>query len=146
MRWVWRMMRTAEEFEGLWTLHRTIDDRQGRQTGNFRGTAMFSLAEPGTLRYHETGDMRFGGDGPVFRAERKYEWQFGEKDVCVVFDDGSAFHSFVPNGQVPGTTHLCGNDLYNVTYDFLAWPIWTATWKVVGPRKNYTSVSSYAPA
>jgi hypothetical protein len=140
------MMRTAEEFEGHWTLHRTIDDRQGRQTGDFRGTATFSFVESGKLRYHEAGGMRFGTDGPVFRAERKYEWQFGEKDVCVVFDDGSAFHSFVPSGQVPGTTHLCGDDLYEVTYDLRDWPVWTATWKVVGPRKDYTSVSSYERA
>jgi hypothetical protein len=139
------MMHVATDFEGLWTLKRSIDDRHSDQMGDFQGTATFASATDGALTYYETGQMRFGAGAQVFNAERRYQWQFENEQVAVFFHDGSPFHHFTPTGQGAGTTHLCGDDLYDVTYDFREWPVWTATWSVQGPRKNYTSVSTYAP-
>ena len=41
----------------------------------------------------------------------------------------------------PRTVHLCAPDRYEVAYDFTAWPHWSATWTVEGPRKDYVMTS-----
>ena len=107
------------------------------------GEARFTGEAP-DLVYHEAGDLRLG-TGPVLRAERRYLWHFGEGRVTVRFEDGRAFHAFPLTAEAEGSDHPCGEDLYRVTYDFRDWPRWRATWEVAGPRKDYTSISDYAP-
>jgi len=133
------------DFLGVWNITRTIDDRKGRQTGHFSGVATFSEAEQTRLLYDEKGQMRFG-QGAQMLATRRYIWDFGDTEVRVSFDDERPFHSFVPNGSGAGTDHPCGDDFYEVSYDFLQWPLWTAVWKVTGPRKDYTSHTVYTVA
>jgi len=137
-------MLTATDFAGDWQLNRQITDRHGAMNGTLVGTVTLSGAGA-ALRYAETGRLRLES-GPVMEATRDYLWTFKDGHVEVRFADGAAFHTFTPAGKVPGSTHLCGADLYNVTYDFRDWPQWRATWGVKGPRKDYTSVSHYAPA
>lgn len=128
------------DFAGTWRLTRKIDDRKSGQTGQFDGQAVLSPSDGGLL-YHETGQMRFGGG--VMQAERRYLWRFMPDHVDVRFADGAAFHRFTPAGAAPGTDHPCGDDFYQVMYDFTAWPQWQAVWTVQGPRKDYTSYSTY---
>lgn len=130
-----------DDFVGAWRLQRLIDDRMSAQTGDFQGTADLRVSEAG-LAYSETGKMRLGA-GPIMTAQRQYNWTFRSDSVVVTFEDGAAFHSFVPAGLAPGTDHPCGDDFYRVVYDFTDWPIWQTTWDVMGPRKDYTSVSTY---
>lgn len=130
------------DFAGSWLLRRQIDDRLSKQTGEFSGSAVLTESAGGGLIYHETGTMKFGG-GPAMIAERRYLWSFASDYVDVAFDDGRAFHRFVPFGHVAGTDHPCGADFYTVRYDFTAWPRWSAVWTVTGPRKDYVSVSQY---
>lgn len=61
------------------------------------------------------------------------------------FDDGRPFHRFCLAQKAEGSDHPCGDDLYRVAYDFSDWPHWQAVWTVVGPRKDYTSTTRYAP-
>lgn len=133
-------MLNARDFLGHWQFDRQIDDRNGGQLGIVTGTADFT-PENALVRYREAGQLRIG-DGPVLSAERSYLWRF-EKSVEVMFDDGRQFHSFVPMGRGQGTDHPCGEDFYQVTYDFRGWPEWTSTFQVSGPRKDYTSVTAY---
>lgn len=135
-------MLTPADFEGHWNLHRTIEDRYAGQMGDFRGSALFRAEADDHLAYFETGMVRFGA-GPVMKAERRYHWRFDGNAVDVRFADGAAFHRFTPTGVGAGTDHPCGDDFYTVQYDFTAWPDWTATWTVTGPRKDYTSTSKY---
>ncbi|SEW03618.1 hypothetical protein SAMN04488515_0756 [Cognatiyoonia koreensis] len=134
-------MLTAGDFEGRWQLSRQIDDKLLGQAGTFDGTAELT-GSGNTMHYREDGQIRIG-DGQPMTATRRYRWTFTGEDVNVTFADGQPFHRFVPEGCVAGTEHPCGNDLYRVTYDFSAWPEWTAIWTVVGPRKDYTSRSRY---
>jgi hypothetical protein len=135
-------MLTQADFAGSWLLRRQIDDRLSKQTGEFSGTAVLSKNAGGGLNYHETGTMVLG-NGPAMTAERRYSWTFAADHIDVAFDDGRAFHRFVPSGHVAGTDHPCGADFYTVRYDFTDWPRWSAVWTVTGPRKDYVSVSQY---
>lgn len=137
------MTLTATDFRGDWHLKRVITDRLGGMDGTLSGLATFTGAGD-ALIYDETGRLALAS-GPVMEATRRYLWSFDAEIVSVRFSDGAEFHTFSPIGAAIGTTHLCGADLYDVTYDFREWPVWTATWSVKGPRKDYTSVSRYSP-
>lgn len=138
-------MLQPSDFVGTWRLERHLDDRLGQMDGDLHGQAEFREVAAGALSYAETGTLTLARGGTLV-AERRYRWWWRDNDVAVFFDDGAPFHHFCPGGLVPGSAHLCGDDTYNVTYDFRDWPRWTATWEVTGPRKRYTSHSAYAPA
>lgn len=133
------------DFAGRWRLVRAITDHRLRQSGDLEGEVQLTPAGDAVLDYSEAGELRYG-DGPPMAATRAYRWIFAGRGVDVTFPDGRPFHAFAPIGHVEGTDHLCGADLYRVRYDFTAWPRWTATWAVRGPRKDYLAVSTYDPA
>ncbi len=133
---------TAADFVGAWRITREITDFRLHESGVLEGEASFSESETGLL-YHERGTLRFAGGAPLV-AERRYQWVFGANEVAVNYADGSAFHSFVPTGSPVAKPHLCGEDLYNGSYSFAAFPAWQVTWSVEGPRKNYRSVTHYS--
>lgn len=136
-------MLSAADFCGQWHLKRQISDRAARQSGHLKGTANLVNQGDGLLRYDETGAFQLA-QGPVMQAARRYQWRFSDVWVDVQFEDGRPFHGFVPDGLVDGTDHPCGADHYQVQYDFRNWPDWQARWTVIGPRKDYTSVSHYS--
>lgn len=129
-----------DAFLGTWRLDRTIEDRRAGQTLSFAGLAKVTKTPEGAT-YWEGGVLTLP-NGPL-HGERRYHWAPVEHGVAVFFEDGRTFHSF--SFRAAEADHLCGDDLYRVTYDFAQWPKWTATWRVEGPRKNYTSVSRYQP-
>ena len=135
-------MRGIDDFEGDWQIERVITDRLLQQNGTLTGRAQFRRSGPDTLEYAEEGALQMG-DGPKMEARRSYRWQFGPDQVHVMFDDGRAFHSFVPSGYAHGTDHPCGDDDYAVRYDFIPWPQWRTVWLVSGPRKDYSSVTTF---
>ncbi len=135
-------MLTIDDFEGTWQISREITDRLAGKPGQLTGTASFARDGDDVLLYEERGTLRLG-DGPVLEATRRYRWHFVGDRVEMTFDDGAAFHSFTPHGYVDGTKHPCGDDTYNVRYDFIPWPRWRAVWVVTGPRKDYTSVTEF---
>lgn len=137
-------MKVLGDFAGEWALSRQIADAKYGQNGKMIGKVSFA-ARDGGLIYRETGQLTLAA-GAVMQAERSYLWDADDTGIVVRFADGAPFHRFDPVGQVQGTAHLCGDDWYNVTYDFTAWPNWQAKWVVTGPRKDYTSVTRYKPA
>ena len=140
-----RQDRTADHidrFAGRWRLDRRIDDRLSGTTGRFEGEAVLRPDRPGLLRYDEAGLLDLGG-APPMRATRTYLWRIGADVIDVLFADGRPFHHFDPVAGGAGTAHLCGADLYRVTYDLVSWPEWRAVWQVSGPRKDYSSASRY---
>ena len=129
------------DFEGVWRVDRAISHRNGPEA-RFDGQAVFA-SDNGGLVYREDGHLHMPGQPPI-RAERRYLWRVGQAggiDVC--FDDGRAFHR-IGVGGVPEDRHYCDPDIYDVTYDFSAWPVWTSHWEVSGPRKDYTMVTRYS--
>lgn len=132
-----------DDFVGVWRVTRRIADRLGPD-GVFDGTAEMVAQGDAGLRYHESGRLALGS-GPTMTADRRYLWRFAGGGVVVMFADGAPFHTFQPTGRVAGTDHPCGADMYRVRYDFRLWPVWQAEWTVSGPRKDYTSLTTYVP-
>lgn len=137
-------MRDLVAFEGTWAMEREITDHSGGPDGRLTGRCVFS-PEAGGLRLTETGVLEMAELAPM-PAERRYFWRAQGAEITVEFDDGRFFHAFDPRGERAEAGHDCAPDRYDVTYDFSRWPAWTATWRVRGPRKDYTSVTRYTPA
>lgn len=126
--------RSLSDFVGAWRLEKVIRQQDG-MAGRFAGEAVWDAAG----NYCEHGLLHFG-DGPGFRAERRYIWR---APLAVYFEDGRFFHDVPPLG---GTAHHdCAPDTYRVVYDFATWPNWRALWTVTGPRKSYEMICSYSP-
>lgn len=129
------------EFVGKWRLTRDIQEHTGGIT-TFSGEAVLSESDA-QLEYRESGRVTLANSKTI-HAERIYIWRNGlNGQIDVYFADKRFFHSF--SADKPYAEHLCGNDLYKVTYDFTRWPVWESVWQVKGPRKDYTMVSHYAP-
>jgi hypothetical protein len=135
-------LRAADFLQGF-RFDREIEDARAGQVVRAEGTVTFTPDAAGLI-YQESGRLHLPGRAPM-QAERRYLWRFDAQGVAVFFEDGRPFNRFVPAGQGAGTDHPCGADHYRVAYDFTAWPCWTATWQVTGPRKDYTSRTAYAP-
>ncbi|MEO0389347.1 MAG: DUF6314 family protein [Pseudomonadota bacterium] len=129
------MNRKLGDFEGIWHLNRTIRHADGTQA-HFIGQCSFT-PRGGGMDYQETGVLTLPGAAP-FEAQQSYRWGRG---MAVTFPNGRAFHRVPPQGGP--VAHWCKPDQYDGTYDFAAWPDWTLTWTVQGPRKDYTSVTHY---
>lgn len=130
-----------EDFAGCWQLRRRIIDARAGVEGAFEGTAEFRPAAVGFV-YDERGWLTYAGQAPL-QATRRYLWrEDGPGRIVVDQADGTAFHRF-SLGCVAEARHTCVPDFYRVTYDFSGWPRWRATWRVIGPRKGYVSVTDY---
>ena len=133
-------MRTIDDFIGSYDVSRVIEDTRAGATSRFEGQAEITLSHDGAL-YSETGALIIADQR--FEAERKYLWSQNSGKILVCFDDGRAFHDFDPSLGGLASEHLCGEDMYRGGYDFSNWTSWFVTWKVLGPRKDYTSRTSY---
>jgi hypothetical protein len=129
------------DFIGGWAFERQIRDRLGPDL-TAGGTVTFTRARRG-LEQLEEGWIRL--PHTILRAGRRYIWH-GWPEVQVAFADGRPFHSFDARSNVPEARHRCGDDIYDVRYDFSGWPMWSAAWTVSGPRKSYLSLTRYLPA
>lgn len=137
--------RTLWDFEGAWAVARAIRHDDGRRAA-FEGVARAGRDGEG-LAWREAG--RLAMDGRSWEAERRTLWrpspEGAPEEVQVLFEDGRPFHRIDLREDRPAGTHPCGRDLYRVRYDFGAWPEWTATWRVDGPRHAYAMLSRHAP-
>jgi len=127
------------DFEGKWSINRDIKDHISGRDSRFDGQAVFTQDQD-QLIYHETGKLKLP-DAPPMTSERRYFWRAVDGGVAVFFDDDRPFHQFL--FTTAASDHWCDPDQYNVEYNFAAWPVWTATWRVKGPRKDYAMHSSY---
>ena len=132
---------TLWAFEGNWSIERVIEDHLGGPAGQFAGEAAFRRAGQ-RLLYREEGTLRLGSSAPMV-ATRSYIWRQERGWLQVDFDDGRPFHAVPLSVEDPEATHLCDPDRYEVNYDFTTWPTWSASWRVTGPRKDYTMTSRY---
>ena len=129
------------DFAGKWCLTRKIVQSNGDEFV-FEGQANFTW-QKSLLRYTETG-MVTAPNGKKLQAERRYFWQQGEsKQIDVYFEDNRYFHTF--SNAAPYAEHICGNDVYTVSYCLNRWPLWQSSWQVTGPRKDYRMISQYQP-
>jgi len=136
-----------DTLRGNWSVNREIEDRfnatedrTGGQGGFFTGTAQFSGDIP-NLAYREKGTLAIGGTS--LQAERQYIWQCHASSVTVLHKDGTPFHDFTLIDGSATAEHVCGNDLYRGAYWFRSPAEWQVTWVVCGPRKDFTSKTTY---
>lgn len=126
-----------QDFEGAWAFDREVVEAGGRTT-HVTGRAVWAASGTG-LRYTERGEMRLPGHAPI-QVERSYHW---DADLGVFFEDGRFFHYVPMRGGA--TAHWCDPDEYDGFYDFREWPVFSVTWRVRGPRKDYRMATRYTP-
>ena len=129
-----------EGFLGTWRITREITDARAGATAAFAGEVRFHPGQGGLI-YDETGQLLLPGQPPMV-ATRRYVWRADGALIALYFDDGRPFHAIGPGGR-PEDSHDCPPDRYDVCYDFTAWPVWSARWRVRGPRKDYVSLTRF---
>lgn len=131
-----------DAFRGNWVVVRDIRDWLAGERLRFEGQASFEPDASG-LRYTETGTLLLPTGGAL-TAQRSYAFRDGVNGIEVFFQDGRPFHAIPRGADVAAATHWCDPDTYAVSYEFVAWPDWTARWDVRGPYKNYSMVTRYS--
>lgn len=129
---------------GVWGLERWIDDHRAGQGIAVSGMAEIAPHGAGAL-YDERAEMHLPGQPPL-TATRRYLLEGDGPALRFLFEDGRYFHVLDLAVPAPRCHHDCPPDSYDVAYDFAAWPEWRATWRVTGPRKDYTMTTTYRPA
>jgi hypothetical protein len=132
---------------GSWRLTRNFRDRRNETAGIFEGLAIFgetAIQDPEkpsfTLHYREAGRLQFGTfDGP---AQRELLFTSAESSlVRITYVDGRPFLDVDFVGGVGGGCHSCGDDRYEITFDFRLPDALEETWRVRGPSKNYDATT-----
>lgn len=131
------------DFEGRWRIARRIEDEWMGTTGLFEGVGRFTPDGEG-LAYREVGELKLPQEAPL-AASRDYLWRAEPAGIAVLYHDGRFFHRIKAGADVVQDWHVCGEDDYDVTYNFTHWPDWRMIWKVRGPRKDYVSISDFTP-
>lgn len=101
----------------------------------FEGTALISPD-----RFEENGIVHHARQ--KFQATRLYRLVFGEQHVNIHFEDGRLFIALTA-ANVQRVQHVCGEDRYRGRFLFAENGLWTETWSVLGPRKNYKTFARY---
>ncbi len=130
---------------GRWSLDRTIEGH-----GAMRGVATFMPSDANRLAYREQGNLRLI-NGTELQAERAYVYEARDAGFNVYFSESPLrlFHriSLIQREgleYVGEADHPCGEDLYRSTYAFSPNGGFTIRHVVLGPRKNYTMVTTYS--
>lgn len=128
-----------EDFEGLWSLEKVIEDRRDGAV-RFDGSARIAPDGDDWL-YEETGKLTLT-TGAVLEGRRAYRWRQCETGISIFFEDGRPFHH-LPGAGGSGS-HFCDPDQYDVAYFLEHMPDrWEAVWQVRGPRKDYDMTCRY---
>lgn len=159
-----RLSDTLAFVRGGWRIERVLVDHRSGTNGTFTGSALLDGASheeprstheelPSTheeprstgaeLRYFEHGELRFGGH--TGSATRSLAYQgLPDGTVQVRFADGRPFYLLDLRSGQWRAEHLCGEDRYEVTHLVLAADLMEERWRVLGPDKDYQSVSTLA--
>lgn len=123
------------DFVGTWTVQRRVLDHHSAKTATFSGVAKITPTQ-----FTESGGLTL--DGKILNATRAYRLRLNKHSVVVTHPDGA---EFVTLNAVPSQTvrHDCGADAYAGKFFFLDADTWVETWRVIGPRKSYTSIARY---
>lgn len=136
--------RGISDFAGRWRIDRQIVDRKANRRLALAGSVDFVPDDTGLI-CEERGMLDPGDGSAALEAVRRYLWRpAGPGRIGVRFEDGRPFHHFELQPRAEAL-HRCPPDLYRAVYDFSAWPEWSVTWAVTGPRKDYESSTRYLP-
>jgi Family of unknown function (DUF6314) len=136
------MLKLAD-FAGHWHFRRRIAALGGIEMVRVEGVIEFAADTHGLVA-EERGALRLAGTAAPMAAGRRTLWRPAEGEIAVCFADGRPFHRFDPAAPQPQASHDCPPDRYEVAYDFRAFPLWAARWRVSGPKKQYLMVTLHA--
>jgi hypothetical protein len=85
-------------------------------------------------------------DGHEAMASQRYLLTFRGAVVQVYFRNGSFFHEFELRAGGYTAIYQCGTDRYIGRYRLLDPDVWSLTWCVRGPSKNYDIRTLYRRA
>jgi hypothetical protein len=127
--------------KGSWRIDREISDRRSASIARFAGKCDFSRLSDG-LSYAEAGLLTV--DGREHEATQTNRWEVtGEETAIVYFADDKPFHNVHVRMNAAVVEHWCAPDEYRGNYIFESASIWHLTWRVTGPRKDYTACSRF---
>ncbi|WP_170399902.1 DUF6314 family protein [Ruegeria arenilitoris] len=135
--------RSLSDFEGKWSLNRTIHDTRAGQVVQAEGQAVLRPVDQGLI-YDEDVTLRIPGQAEM-KGTRRYLWQESGDRIAVLFDDERYFHALKLGQAQSRDHHDCPPDSYDAVYDFSGWPIWSVSWTVSGPRKTYEMKTEFRP-
>eukprot|EP00038_Savillea_parva_P009763 m.185697 g.185697 ORF g.185697 m.185697 type:complete len:162 (-) comp16527_c0_seq1:200-685(-) len=129
--------------QGGWKLFRRIEDRKNGMSGTFVGTCRFvpDADNTNTLQCIEEGRVRVGvgASQQEHQADRTYTYTFqGPAAFSVAGPDGTILLNLDLTYGAGNDTHVCIKDIYRGQYELVGPDVWTQTWNVTGPNKDYT--------
>lgn len=141
-------------FKGEWTFRRTIrDTRSGHSTAVASGNAVFSEEQQAaTLHYRENGRVILQETMEAHSFFRDYRYCFRLEKMDVYFADivtgnNGLYQSYryhAETGLLQATEmHTCNKDLYTGVYKIESDDLFSNNITVLGPQKDYTSVTVY---
>jgi Family of unknown function (DUF6314) len=129
---------------GTWDLSRSYTDHRSGTTGAFQGRAVLAtdpVAGPDRARYEETGQLRLGSHQGG--ARRSLEYVRRQGGAVMLYRPGR--QPYVDLDLTTGAwdaVHPCGADRYEVSTVVRSRDVVQEYWRVQGPDKDYTAVTT----
>jgi hypothetical protein len=129
---------------GEWKLARTLDDHRSGALGTFSGVAMVS-GDGAAAGYVEEGEIHWGAHaGPAFRRLELERTAAGS--VLMRFSDGRPYVELDLRSGSWRAVHDCGADRYEIETVVRDGGMLEERWRVVGPAKDYSAVTTLTRA
>lgn len=125
----------AYGFVGSWRVRRTVVNHLDHTQHHFAGVATITKTS-----IVERGELQIGT--ATVEANRSYQLAMDDDGITVLFPTGL---EFIKLGLAPNQVahHHCGSDLYRGKFLFRNTNFWIEFWRVYGPRKRYSSLTTY---
>lgn len=133
--------------EHPWRFQRQIVHHHTGQVANINGTVSWQdVSKPDAvpmLLYREMGVIQLATY--TGKATQTYRYTFPSQTVAeVYFRDGRFFYTLDLTTSYCDIRYLCGEDTYHGVFDAVSETIYHQIWRVIGPRKAYTSHTTFS--
>ena len=128
---------------GTWAVSRSYTDHRAGTAASFQGQAVLMMDAGGLerARYEETGQLRLGAHQGS--AQRSLEYERRPDGTVMLYRPGR--QPYVDLDLTSGAwdaVHPCGADRYEISTIVLLPDVVQEYWRVQGPEKDYTAVST----
>lgn len=133
-------------FEGKWNITRNITSLKPEENMNIKGIAEFSYQPKNILKYYEECEVLFNDTNNSLASSKVYYYEYDSgKDICTkYFEDYRMFYELNMKENLITGVHLCGNDIYNSSYQILSDDKFSISYDVKGPQKKYLIETIYS--
>lgn len=138
---------TKDKFEGFWLVKRSIIRRNPDERYYAMGIAFWSEdpENDNRLLYHEKVKITQVGDSSISDANQKYKYEFdpGDSGQFIKYYDKNPC-KYTIDGKRASGEYKCGDDSYKGIFDFKDEDHFALTYKVSGPKKDYSISTEYS--